>query len=80
MDIFTVRVFEAKNLFNEYSQVKNLYSISPTPDNETMLGNNLAQFLRKVIEVSTELESKTESIVERDLLRQFANELKHVFK
>ena len=80
MDIFTLRVFEAKDLFNEYSQAKNLYSMSPTPDNEVRLGDNLALFLRKAIEVSTELESKTESRVERDLLRQFADELKFVFK
>ena len=80
MNLFHNQVNDAKNLFNEYSQIKNLYSISPTPDNEIMLKDSLALFLRKVIEVCGELESKTESGIERYLLRQFADELKYVFK
>jgi len=80
MNLFLNQVNEAKNLFNDYSQIKNLYSGSPTPDNETRLKDSLVLFLRKVIDVCGELESKTESGVERDLLRQFAGELKHVFK
>ena len=80
MSLFLVQVNEAKNLFNEYSQIKNIYTASPTPDNELRLKDSLALFLRKVIDVCGELESKTESGAERDLLKQFAGELKYVFK
>lgn len=80
MNLFLTQVNEAKNLFNEYSQIKTLYSTSPSPDNEIRLKDSLALFLRKVLDVSKELESKTESGIERDLLRQFAGELINIFK
>ena len=80
MNLFLIQVNEAKNLFNEYSQIKNLYSNSPTPDNEIRLKDSLALFLRKVIGVCGEIEAKTESGIERDLLRLFADELKYIFK
>jgi len=80
MSLFQTLLFEAKKLFNEYSHMKDLYSTSPIPDNETRLKDSLAPFLLKVIDVCRELESKTESRVERDLLKQFADELKNVFK
>jgi len=80
MSMFQVLVNEAKSLFNEYSHMKDLYSTVPTPDNEIRLKDSIAPFLRKVLDVCRELESKTESGIERDLLRQFADELKRVFK
>ena len=80
MNMFQILVYEAKNLFNEYSQTKDLYSKSPTPDNETRIKDSLIPFLRKVIDVCSELEAKTESNAERDLLRLFAGELNKVFK
>jgi len=79
-DLFTIQAHEAKKLFKEYSQFKNLYSTSPTPENEIRLKETLTSFLNKVLEVCKELEAKTESRGERDLLKQFALELKEIFK
>ena len=80
MNLFNAQVQEAKELFNEYSAVKNLYSASPTLDNETMLREALAALLRKVLDVYRSLAAKTESAAERDLLRQFAEETINVLK
>jgi len=80
MNLFYDQVQEAKKLFNEYSEEKDLYSKAPTPDNELRLKEALAPFLRKVLDVCRSLESKTESAAERDLLRQFAGEIAGVFK
>ena len=80
MNLFYNQVQEAKELFNEYSAVKTLYSTSPTSDNETMLREALAALLRKVLDVYRSLGAKTESAAERDLFRQFAKETAGVFK
>ena len=74
------QVQEAKKLFNEYSEEKDMYSKAPTPDNELRLKEALAPFLRKVLDVCRSLESKTESVTERDLLRQLAREIVEIFK
>jgi len=80
MNIFLFRVNEAKELFNEYSKVKNMYSNEPVPDNETLMKTTLASFLGKVLDVCRELGSKTESEAERNLFRQFAGELTEIFR
>ena len=80
MDLLYDQVQEAKDLFNKYSTIKNLYSTSPTPENETRLKEALAACLCKVLDVYRTLEAKTESAAERDLLRQFAGETAEIFK
>jgi hypothetical protein len=80
MDLFLIRVQEAKDLFNEYSRYKNLYANTPNSENELMLKDALAPCLQKFLEVCTELEARSESKVERELFRQFAGELTNIFK
>jgi len=70
-------VTEAKELFNNYSQAKDLYS--QNPDNKTLMENCLSGFLGKVLSICRELASKTESETERDLFKRFAGELTEIF-
>jgi hypothetical protein len=77
MDLQTL-VNEAKELFNNYSQAKDLYSQNPA--NKTLMENCLTQFLVKTLDVCRDLASKTESGAERDLFRRFARELNEIFK
>ena len=80
MDLLSLQVQEAKGSFNEYSEFKHLYSLSPSPENETRMKDSLAEFLRDVLSAYKTLHDKTESAVERDLLRQFAGETTLIFK
>jgi hypothetical protein len=80
MYILLEHIYKAKELFNEYSQVKDWYSSKPVPEREERLKDALAAFLSKVLQTCEEIETKTESRGERDLLRQFAIELTGIFK
>ena len=71
---FQEKVQEAKNLFNKYSETKNIYSNSKITENETALKNSLALLLRQVRDMCRELRTLSDSKIERDLFRQFAGE------
>ena len=75
---FREKVEKAKNLFNDYSAVKDIYP--DTPGTETALKSTLTLFLQQVTDICRELKTLSESKIERDLFKQFAGELTIIFK